>query len=118
MGVWGVDLGAGGGGGGGGTVFVSDAFTDTNGVRLGSHVGATGATWTAHPAGVTPAPTSDFLVDANRLYASVSNLIYYASGIPATAEYDVESVMHLFTGAAAGSTGICGRMDTTASTFY
>src|SRR3546814_9399686 len=67
--------------------FVSDSFTDTAGTALASHTGETGASWTQHPsfaAGMT-------ITDANRCRPSSSGSIiaYYASGVPAGADYEV-----------------------------
>lgn len=95
-------------------VFVNDTFTDTNGVLLQNHTGETGATWTEHPdvAGV------DATIQSNKASSlSNSGSAYYASGAPATAEYDVE----LTTGALSSPTmgmGPQGRLLATPYTGY
>lgn len=93
-------------------VFVNDSFTGADGTNLTAHTGETGATWTAHTAsGATIVLTS------NRAGDGGNNAIYYASGLPATADYDVESLIYFVTNTASAHF-ICGRMDTTANTFY
>lgn len=95
---------------------VSDSFTDTAGTLLENHTGATGATWTKHSASTTTAQ----ITDAGRIRPSAvssATALYYASGVPASAEYDVTAdfvVMSLVT----IFTGITARTDTTANTFY
>lgn len=105
---------AGGGGGGGGTVFVNDTFTGADGTILQSRAGETGATWTKHPLG----DANDATLVSNALKVPASNSMYYTSGTPATAEYDVEALIIVLSNNAGSGHGICGRMDTAASTFY
>jgi hypothetical protein len=94
--------------------FVSDTFTDTDGTNITAHTGETGATWTRHGS----ATVSTSVINSNALSdGGSSNDICYASGLPAGVEYTVSAVTSWpVTGAAC--TGICGRMDTAANTFY
>jgi hypothetical protein len=67
--------------------------------------------------------TANNLVISNanraRAVASTVAIVYYASGTPATAEYDVEAVARPITVAAGASDAVvAGRMDTAALTFY
>lgn len=76
------------------TVFVNDTFTDTAGTTLVSHAGEMGATWTHHPVTAGTAQIDS----AGRLRSTFSdNFDYYASGIPASADYDVEWDVHVNT---------------------
>lgn len=99
------------------SVFVSDTFTDTATTALTAHTGGTGATWT-----LAPSATGSMLIsNANRVFANVNpvgnNCDHYASGIPATADYDVEAVIRRVTNAT-GATGVLGRVSTSATTKY
>jgi hypothetical protein len=90
-------------------VFVSDSFTDTTGTALGSHTGETGATWTKHPDYSGDAVISD----ANRVRSSSAGgvVIYYASGTPTSAEYDVEADL-VVKDVVNAISGVQGRMNT------
>lgn len=92
--------------------FLSDSFTDTDGVDLGSHVGETGATWTEH----TSYTAGAHLIGTNRCYCSTATSAYHASGTPGGANYSVEALF--FVRSTAGRQGIAGRMSTSADTFY
>lgn len=97
-------------------IFSSDTFTDTAGVLLQNHTGEVGATWVKHASG----GVQDMkITDANMLRASSTGLpaIYYASGVPGTAEYDVQT---LVTQRSSGSSpiGVAGRIDSVAHTLY
>jgi hypothetical protein len=96
------------------TVFVQDTFTDTNGTNLNSHTGETGATWT------DGSRTGDLTINGNRVhYGSGTVPWLYASGTPATAEYDVEAdFVAVGIPATPGNPGIMGRMATAAETAY
>ncbi len=94
--------------------FLSDSMTDTEDTLLSAHTGETGATWTRHP---VQAMTAE--VAANRVRSSsttASRCIYYASGAPANADYDVEAVVYI--ASTASEVGVAGRMDTAAETYY
>ena len=96
--------------------FVNDTFTDTAGTTLASHTGETGATWTEY--GETGGAVA--ISAAGRAYPSVAApSAYYASGAPATAEYDVEADLYI----AANPAGFCNtwlaaRADSTNNNWY
>jgi len=94
-------------------LFTSDIFTDTPGVLLENHTGATGATWTKNPAFSTG---SSVITAADRLRGAASNGIYYASGTPTSADYDVEA--DFYVASIAGAAGLLGRQSTSAATYY
>ena len=95
--------------------FVSDTFTDTDGVNLSSHAGETGAIWTNQNAG------TEAQINANRAApnSTTATTYYHTSGTPANADYDVQATF-LYVGSPPtnGGTGITGRHDTAAPTFY
>lgn len=95
--------------------FVSDTFTDSNGTNLTSHTGEVGATWTQHP--VNGGGASAFVINASGdgvLFGSLDTLnLLYASGIPASAEYDVRATLRYNGGnLESQSFGINGRVST------
>ena len=94
-------------------LFTNDTFTDTTGTLLENHTGSTGATWTKNPAFSTG---SAVITNANRIRGGATNGIYYASGTPASADYDVEA--DLFVASVAGAAGLLGRENTAAGTYY
>jgi hypothetical protein len=74
--------------------FIYDSFTGTSGTTLASHTGETGATWTKHPS-TSGAAAID---SSGRLRSSASSdAVYYASGSPVTADYNVEWDVHVNT---------------------
>lgn len=96
--------------------FVSDDFNgEADGTLLTDHVGATGATWTANAA----QPGTFKLSAAGRCRPNNANVaVAYASGVPATADYDVEATLVI-----EGNTGQCqiavgGRYSTVADSGY
>jgi hypothetical protein len=92
--------------------FLTDTFTDTEGTTLASHTGELGATW-AKVTGVT----GNAEIATNRVRGSSSTTAeYYASGTPATAEYDVEAVFRRLTDL--GNVRVYGRLSTGADTGY
>jgi concanavalin A-like lectin/glucanase superfamily protein len=96
-----------------GNPFLWESFTGANGTTLTSHTGEIGATWTKHPT----SGAGSIAIDANRAHqTSSTNSFYYASGSPATADYDVEGRLRQVSDA--GLMGVTGRMDTSASTMY
>jgi hypothetical protein len=95
--------------------FVVDSFTEAKETLLNEHVGETGATWTAHPSNTGEAKVAQ---NSGLSYARSSKgagtiAIYYASGIPASAEYDIAAERWRQNGL-----GISGRLDTEANTHY
>jgi hypothetical protein len=97
------------------TVFVNDTFTDASGTALSSHAGELGATWTRN----TFYPTGSMVIsDAGRARKSnTANALYYAGGIPAVADYDVEADLVQRSDADAQA-GIVGRYSTTQDQGY
>ena len=95
--------------------FVSDTFTDTSGTNLEDHTGEVGATWTEHPSYTSGVQK---ISDANRLRGNTGIAAHYASGSPATAEYDVTADLIQRSAMASGYSGICGRMATAENTMY
>lgn len=98
--------------------FVTDVFTEAADTTLASHTGATGATWTKHGS----YSGNDILVVGATDRARGSNIgqhLYYASGTPATAEYDVTvDMVPVAAGDTADKGGPAGRINTAANTFY
>lgn len=91
--------------------FVTDTFTDSNGTPLTSHTGETGATWTSHGASAG-IPTTQ----SNRLVPAAAECVQYASGTPASAEYDVEADVYAST--TSGDAAVLARVSTSANTWY
>lgn len=103
--------------------FVYDSFTEAADVKLTSHTGEIGATWTNHPASAYIDGSREVRVDATNdelfRYTNIGsdNYIYYASGAPANADQDVRATL-VRRGAYNNSDGIrvYARMSTTATT--
>lgn len=95
--------------------FVVDSFTDTNDVQLGSHTGETGATWTK-----AVGDASNYLwVQGNALAGEGgTEAIYYASGIPTNADYDVVADISYLTETGNVLIGILGRLSTDGENYY
>lgn len=89
---------------------VTDSFTGTDGTLLQNHTGEVGATWTKHP--VYP---MDAKLSGGRVYAPAW-MMYTASGVPATNEYDVSA--DLFVKSNIGATGVIARADTATDSEY
>lgn len=100
------------------TVFAQDSFTDTNATELSAHTGETGATWTKHPNYVSGFGSAE--IQTNRLANSDAvTYVYYASGTPADADYDVEAdLYHANSDSNALRAGPMGRVDTTDTDLY
>jgi hypothetical protein len=94
--------------------YVSDSFTDAAGTDLASHTGEVGATWTRHGIGVASAM---LVTDVNRVRVATVTALYYASGVPASADYEVSADFTcLSTGTVTGH--ISGRTSTSVDTRY
>ena len=91
--------------------FVSDTFTDSDGTSVTSHTGETGATWTNHPS-----YTNGAKIQNNRAHGNNDYRVLYASGSPASADYDVEAVVRKVTGL--NHAGVVGRCSTSTNTYY
>jgi hypothetical protein len=104
-------------GGGSDVVFVTDTFTDANGTDIVSHTGETGASWTKHT-------NSDYnsgagAIQDNRLYNTGGNVVFYASGVPSSPDYDVQANVHVVTVVSGRTAGVAGRIsNTSANTMY
>lgn len=99
--------------------FVVDSLTGTAAQNLTAHTGTTGATWAKNGTNAT----ADFIFtttpDATAIRSTVTaNTFYYASGTPATADYDVQADIVPIGTPTAGFIGVMGREDTTAATGY
>jgi hypothetical protein len=95
--------------------FVVDSFTGTAGTLLSARTGETGATWTRHdPYGSGTA----VLTPAGRVRSSGKSGLaaYYASGTPATSEYDVQATVTVLSTLSMRA-GVTGRVNSAASTF-
>ena len=99
-----------------GTDFLTDTFTDSDNVALVSHTGELGGTWTKHSSYVTGASS----ITSNRTRAgNGNNSLAYASGAPATVEYDVSATFRcISTTLSSNGCGIAARIDTAANTMY
>ena len=93
--------------------FLSDTFTDTNTTLLQDHTGETGATW-AKNGGTASAV---FTIYNNRIYCGNATTWYYASGTPASADYEVTATIRIVS-AANNTVGVIGRQVTSAATGY
>jgi hypothetical protein len=93
--------------------FVNDTFTDTNAVGLLSHTGETGANW-IKITGIN----GSFVIQSNRAYQSVVGAAYYASGVPAAADYEVEATITMVTVGVNQQLHVGGRYSTGADTGY
>lgn len=97
------------------TTFVFDTFTGVDGTTLSAHTGEVGATWTKHP--TSGADTMELESNKVRVSGSAAPVLYYASGLPPTAEYAVEATVSEATDET-GTMGVAGRVDTVANTHY
>lgn len=95
--------------------YITDNFTDTAAINLSAHTADSGSTWTLHP----QTPTGSILVsNANRIMGNLAgDSLYYNSFVPTTANYTVKADFFCVTNSGA-IVHFCGRMDTTAKTFY
>lgn len=110
--------------GSGSSVFVEDSLTNNNATTLDSHTGETGAAWAQHSLSDTGSISirNDGIISV-AASASQNHQIYYASGVPASADYDVQALFRLHnangpTGNGATGNGIVGRLSTSAWTGY
>ena len=95
-----------------GDTFVRDTMTGSDGTDLTAHTGETGATW-AKVAGTT----GSIKLTSNRCKGDSGVVsLYYASGDPASAEYDVEADLYKVSNT--DYAGVGGRVSTTEETGY
>lgn len=86
--------------------FVTEAFTAADDTDLAALPGIT-----RHPA-----YAGSGVVSSNRARSVTTPVAYYFAGIPASADYDVEGVIHAKT--QQGQASVAGRMDPVADTYY
>ena len=99
------------------TTAVSDTFTDTTGVLLQNHVGATGATWTRYS--TSQSGTDGVITAAARLRRNNTlATMYYASGVPASPDYSVQADVYVRSLLTNDAVGVIGRASTSADTYY
>jgi hypothetical protein len=92
-------------------IVVSDNMTGSNWADITDRVGQVGAVWNRHP----DTPGSRWYIFLNRVHCGVAGA-FYASGIPDSADYDVECDYIIYTDIP--NVGIAGRMNTSTLTFY
>lgn len=107
--------------------FLSDTFTEASDMMLSAHTGETGATWTSHTStpfdGAHTAVRLSAAIDRVRPYfgGDGPEFLDYASGSPASADYDVTGQM-FYAGPGgpnfSGDIGVAGRVSTSAATCY
>lgn len=100
------------------SLFIQDSFsTGADGDDLNSRSGELNASWTRHPhANYTGTPAR--ITGAGRVYAdAAAPAAYYASGVPASADYFVEADFHHIS-TITQNAAVTARMDTTADTMY
>lgn len=98
------------------TIAVKDTFTDTAGTLLSAHTGETGAAWTLSAGREGSAA---LISAAGRVYCSAGGAglpDYTASGVPATADYDVVADLTILS--AAEGAGITTRWSSAGSSIY
>jgi hypothetical protein len=93
----------------------SDTFTDSAGALLANHSGDLGATWSGYGTNSGAA----VVTDQNRVRRGVSGqAMYYASSVPASANYSVEADVHVKSLLSSDAVGVIGRASTSAETYY
>ena len=100
--------------------FVEDTFAGVDDTNLVDHTGEVGATWTHH-ASYGAGPVFHQIHTGGLKCNNALSECDYASGAPATAEYDVTALIHcvdMTVGIGTGLIGICGRVDVAANTMY
>lgn len=99
----------------GGSPFLSDTFTDTNGVALTSHTPEIGGAYSAQN-GYTPSPANS--IQANRMISGSNVGVYRNAATPPSADYFVECVLDWISTVTADNIGVIGRAAAAANTFY
>jgi hypothetical protein len=99
-----------------GVPFIIDSFTDTPGTTIEAHVGELGAAWTKNPN--TPWASGEYVItNTGRLRRSgTSSGVFYASGAPAAADYDVDYDLVAMSNLASDTLGAAARQLTGADT--
>jgi hypothetical protein len=94
-------------------IFVSDTFTDTDAVAIGSHIGEIGAIWIA-----APTYTGTAAIYNNRLTFGTGVPAFYASGAPSSADYTVKGDLYVASNATNAIFSVAGRMSSSVNTMY
>jgi hypothetical protein len=89
----------------------ADSMTGTAGATLQTRNGETAASWTKHPTSSGDA----VLTPSGRVRKNGTNLgaLYYASGVPASADYTVEADIYVASTVTNDMAGVVGRLDPT-----
>jgi hypothetical protein len=97
--------------------FVQDSCTDVTGTVISSHIPQVGGPIVRHPSfGSTVAViTADGTIRSN---SQNNTVLYYYTGAPASADYDVEWDFVCKSARAGEYPGVCFRLSTSAVTFY
>ena len=95
--------------------FLSDTFTDTNGVLIINHTPEIGGVWSAQ-FGNVPSPNS--AINNNRLYSASGAAIYRNSAVPPSANYYVEGTFDFLSTVSGDNVGVFGRASAGANTYY
>jgi hypothetical protein len=95
--------------------FVSDTFSGATGGVLSAHTGEVGATWTNHPSFSTADPV---ITAQNRVRGPAAFALFYASGVPATADYRVKADVVARSGGSGSDCGPAGRINTSTADCY
>lgn len=93
--------------------FLVDTFTDDDLRDLNAHIGESGATWVAQTG---YAPTNFPRIFGAAVYGREAADIVAASGVPPTADYEIEANFRCDSVVAGDNVGICARMSTSANT--
>ena len=97
--------------------FVNSTFTGTNGTLLTAHTGELGATWTRNPNSLES--VAPFIQSNSLQYGDGLGSHYYASGVPASADYTVSAdIVTSTTVDATGVMGVGARLSTSVLTGY
>ena len=103
--------------------FTVDALTDSNWRELSLHTGTTGAAWTRH--GAMASSNGRLYIYANRVHNGSSApggssyySLYYASGVPASADYAVQVTLVMLSNTPSLNIGPTLRTSTSADTYY
>lgn len=96
-------------------IFVSDTFTDTNGVALTSHNAPTGGAWTLQSGNTTSAAPA---IQSNQLYCAGTTGVFQNAGVPAGADMYAQADFTKLSAETGASIGLALRMQTGANTLY
>lgn len=86
--------------------FLNDTLTGTDATKQQSHTGETGATWEQKLSGAF------FEIKSNRIFCGGALAVSRASGVPANADYDVITILHVASVSTTAQPGPAGRVKT------